>query len=104
MLLMFGSLVAVVAVAVLLKKAKKMMNEEDSQSSKIAVVPAAKTSKWNLTPNDIQKAASHAKVEKTEDEAAKAHDAAVQEIQRHQSQAQWRLMKRLEKRHQSTST
>jgi hypothetical protein len=103
--MMLGSLVAVVAVAVLLKKAKKMMNEEDSPSSNIAVVPAAKTlSKWNLTPNDIRKAASHAKVEKTEDEAAKAHDAAVQEIQLHQSQAQRRLMKRLEKRKTLTNT
>jgi vacuolar-type H+-ATPase subunit E/Vma4 len=57
-----------------------------------------------LTPNDIRKAASHAKVEKTEDEAAKAHDAAVQEIQRHQSQAQRRLMNRLQKRKTLTNT
>jgi hypothetical protein len=104
--MMLGSLVAVVAVAVLLKKAKKMMKGEDSQSSNnVAVVPATNMlSKWNLTPHDVRKAARHAKVEKTEDEAAKAHDAAVQEIQLHQSQAQRRLMKRLEKRKTLSNT
>ena len=55
-------------------------------------------SRWNLTQNDLRKAAHHAKVEKTEIDAAKAHDAAVHEIELQKSHAQQRLQARLRKR------
>ena len=101
--MMMGSVVAVAAVAVLLKKAKKMRLEDDDSSNKnnnslTEVVPMRQRSKWNLTQADIRKAAHHAKAEKTEAEAEKAHNAVVHEIEIHQTEANARLRKRLKKR------
>ena len=72
--MMMGSLVAIVAVAVLLKKAKKMMDEDDINNGatvvkSTAVAPIRKYTKWKLSQEHISKAVHHAQVEKTEEEA-----------------------------------
>ena len=118
--MMVGSVVAMIAVGVLLKKAKKMMLEDESaagnggakrdpppqlvlnslqqKNSSAAIVPLRKKSAWNLSEADIRKAAHHAKAERTEIEAEQAHNRAVKEIELHKALATTRLQHRLLKR------
>jgi hypothetical protein len=96
--MMLGSIVAMIAVGVLVKKAKKMSKDDGSISPLTDVVPIRKYSLRNFSEADIRKAAQHAKAERTEEEAEKAHNAAVQEIELHKTLASTRLQRRLHKR------
>jgi hypothetical protein len=105
--MMFGSVVAALSILILLKRTTKPIIETESEHKSSTKTPLTNVipdnrltsnSRWNLTQNDLRKAAHHAKVEKTEIDAAKAHDAAVHEIELQKSHAQQRLQARLRKR------